>query len=109
VSVHERCCPPRFAARRRECQAPLRSPTPALPAHPPPQGSLAATQGGPFAILNGGTAQDVLVVALPKDVAIEPPLYVLHLTSGGCCTSRGYPLARGALSAKKASQRAAAN
>lgn len=33
-------------------------------------------------MLNGGLAQDALVVSLPESVELDTPLYVLHLTSG---------------------------
>uniref|UniRef100_A0A7S3VGQ3 Fe-S cluster assembly protein SufD n=1 Tax=Dunaliella tertiolecta TaxID=3047 RepID=A0A7S3VGQ3_DUNTE len=46
-------------------------------------GQLSASRGGPFALLNGGAARDALVVSLPQGVAVETPLYVLHLTSAG--------------------------
>ncbi|KAF5827276.1 iron-sulfur cluster assembly protein [Dunaliella salina] len=46
-------------------------------------GQLSASRGGPFALLNGGTARDALVVSLPQGVAVETPLYVLHLTTAG--------------------------
>lgn len=38
-------------------------------------------RGGPFAVLNGALARDVLVVALPAGVALLQPLHVLHVSS----------------------------
>ena len=46
------------------------------------QGNQSAARGGPFAVLNGATATDAVVVAVPAGMQLERPLYLLHLTAG---------------------------
>ncbi|KAG2445647.1 hypothetical protein HXX76_000257 [Chlamydomonas incerta] len=45
-------------------------------------GSLSNSRGGPFAVLNGSLASEVLTVAVPAEKQLEGPLFVLHLASG---------------------------
>jgi hypothetical protein len=46
------------------------------------QGEQAAARGGPFAVLNGAVARDVLCVLVPPGVAVPAPIHVLHVSSG---------------------------
>ena len=50
--------------------------------HQHSQGMLSAPRAGPFALLNGGTARDALVISMPEGAELEAPLHVLHLTTG---------------------------
>lgn len=55
-----------------------------LPPNPRPpnsQGALSNARGGPFAVVNGAMAQDVLVVAVPPRARIERPLYVVNVST----------------------------
>mmetsp|Transcript_19381 Transcript_19381/g.41937 ORF Transcript_19381/g.41937 Transcript_19381/m.41937 type:complete len:485 (+) Transcript_19381:93-1547(+) len=46
-------------------------------------GTLSGARGGPFAVLNGAAAQDVLAMAVPAGQLVEGPLHVLYLSTGG--------------------------
>ena len=45
------------------------------------QGELSNARGGPFAVVNGAMAEDVLVVAVPARARIERPLYVVNIST----------------------------
>ena len=45
------------------------------------QGEQSAARGGPFAVLNGATATDVLCIAVPAGVQLERPIHLLHLST----------------------------
>lgn len=44
-------------------------------------GELSNARGGPFAVLNGAMAEDVLVVALPPRLHVQQPLYVVNVAT----------------------------
>ncbi|GFH10687.1 iron-sulfur cluster assembly protein, partial [Haematococcus lacustris] len=44
-------------------------------------GAQSAGCGGPFSVINGAAAQDVLVLHLPAGTSLEQPLFVLCLSS----------------------------
>lgn len=46
------------------------------------QGSLSRTLGGPFAVINGAIAEDVICVHIPKGVELERPVHTIYATSG---------------------------
>jgi hypothetical protein len=50
----------------------------------PTQGSLAASRGGPFSVINAAAARDVVVVSLPPHTTLTAPLYLLHISTGEC-------------------------
>lgn len=60
---------------------------PPQPPQPQPQGSQSNARGGPFAVLNGAAARDVLVVSVPANTAVEAPLYVLCISTSGADAS----------------------
>lgn len=45
------------------------------------QGQQSNTRGGPFAVLNGSLATDVLVVALSAGAKLQQPLHILHVST----------------------------
>ncbi len=45
------------------------------------QGEQSAARGGPFAVLNGATATDVVCVAVPAGVQLEQPIHLLHISA----------------------------
>lgn len=45
------------------------------------QGQQSNTRGGPFAVLNGSLASDVLVVALSAGAKLQQPLHILHVST----------------------------
>lgn len=49
--------------------------------HLKPQGELSNSRGGPFAVLNGALADEVLVVAVPPRLRIGRPLYVVNVAT----------------------------
>lgn len=51
------------------------------------QGSLSNAYGGPFAVLNGAIAQDVLCIATQKGVNVTTPIYVLYISTGSSATT----------------------
>jgi len=55
----------------------------------PPQGQQSNTRGGPFAVLNGSLASDVLVVALAEGAKLQQPLHVLHVSTAAAEGSSG--------------------
>ena len=46
------------------------------------QGRQAATRGGPFGVLNGALARDVVVVVVPAGTDVLQPLHILFLSTG---------------------------
>ncbi|KAI8464572.1 MAG: iron-sulfur cluster assembly protein [Monoraphidium minutum] len=52
-------------------------------------GELSNARGGPFAVVNGVMAQDVLVVSVPARARIERPLYVVHVASAAAPAAGG--------------------
>ena len=48
----------------------------------PVQGKQSTARGGPFAVLNGATASEAVVVAVPAGVQLERPLHLLYLSAG---------------------------
>ncbi|GAX78218.1 hypothetical protein CEUSTIGMA_g5660.t1 [Chlamydomonas eustigma] len=45
-------------------------------------GSQAFSRGGPFAVINGAAAEDVLVISVASRVVLDTPLHILYLSSG---------------------------
>jgi hypothetical protein len=56
---------------------------------PFPQGGQSNTRGGPFAVINGAMAEDVVVVALPAGAHIERPLHVVHVATAVAAAAGG--------------------
>ena len=46
------------------------------------QGVQARTYGGPFAVLNGALAPDVVCISVPAGAEVEAPIHVVYFTSG---------------------------
>lgn len=46
------------------------------------QGVQARTYGGPFAVLNGALAPDVVCISVPAGAEIEAPIHLVYFTSG---------------------------
>jgi len=55
------------------------------------QGEQSAARGGPFAVLNGATATDVVCVAVPAGVQLEQPIHLLHLSASALPPPRIMP------------------
>ena len=64
-----------------------------MPAALREQGEQSAARGGPFAVLNGATATDVVCVAVPAGVQLEQPIHLLHLSAGAPPPLRVMPCA----------------
>ncbi len=52
------------------------------------QGQLLQGAAGPLALMNGATARDVLLIAVPAGIQFEAPVHVIHIASGEQHTSR---------------------
>jgi Fe-S cluster assembly protein SufD len=63
------------------------------------QGVQANARGGPFAVVNGAVAADVLVVALPAGVTLQQPLHVLHVSTAAASPSSNGSSGAGVLAA----------
>jgi Fe-S cluster assembly protein SufD len=50
-------------------------------------GQQSNARGGPFAVINGALARDVLVIALPAGARLDRPLYVAHLATAAAAGS----------------------
>lgn len=46
------------------------------------QGQLLQGVAGPLALMNGATARDVLLIAVPAGTQFEAPVHVIHVASG---------------------------
>lgn len=47
------------------------------------QDQQVSSRGGPFTALNSAAARSVLAVWIPAGAAVEAPLYILHIATGG--------------------------
>lgn len=57
-------------------------PPPCSPILSAPQGAQSRARGGPFALLNGAAARDVVVLHVPANLTLAAPIHVLYLSSG---------------------------
>ena len=46
------------------------------------QGVQSQYSGGPFAVINGALAEDVICVYIPRAVELERPIHAIFATSG---------------------------
>ena len=60
------------------------------------QGAQSRSRGGPFAILNGCSVRDAVVVHVPANTTITAPIHILYLTSAASSSSNGSSLEGGA-------------
>ncbi len=47
------------------------------------QGGQSQFSGGPFAVINGALAEDVVCIYIPEAVELERPIHAIFATSGG--------------------------
>lgn len=53
------------------------------------QGAQSQYYGGPFAVINGALAEDVICVYVPKAVELERPIHAIFATSGDSWPPQG--------------------
>lgn len=53
------------------------------------QDQQARKRGGPFALVNGATAREVLCLAVPAGLSVDVPVHILHISTGIWDISQG--------------------